>query len=33
MTPLIAPEAPTIGIFEAGFSITWSSAADNPHNR
>ena len=33
MTPLIAPEAPTIGTDDAGSARTCASAAARPHSR
>jgi len=33
MTPLIAPEAPTIGTTERGLTTTCTSAAATPHAR
>ena len=33
MTPLMAPEAPTMGIAEAGLVTTWARAAASPQIR
>jgi hypothetical protein len=30
MTPLMAPEAPTIGMTDDGWTATWASAAATP---
>jgi len=32
-TPLIAPDAPTIGMADDGLITTWVAAAATPHNR
>ena len=33
MTPLMAPEAPTMGMGEAGLVMTWARAAVSPQTR
>jgi hypothetical protein len=33
MTPLIAPDAPTIGVTDAGSESTWAMAAASPQIR
>jgi len=33
MTPEIAPEAPIMGIVDAGFNMTWAKTAAIPQSR